>query len=63
MRVSDKPRDKLTRECDELWSFVDNKDNEYWVWLARDRKTREIIGCYVGDRARESAFVVSIALN
>ncbi len=50
-------------ECDELWSFVDNKDNEYWVWLAIDRKTREIVGCYVGgaaalasrDRSRESA--------
>lgn len=53
--VSDKLRGKLIIECDELWSFVDNKDNEYWVWLAIDRKTREIVGCYVGDRSRESA--------
>ena len=55
IKVSDKPRGKLIIECDELWSFVDNKDNKYWVWLAIDRKTREIIGCYVGDRSRESA--------
>ena len=55
IKVSDKPRGKLTIECDELWSFVDNKDNEYWVGLAIDRKTREIIGCYLGDRSRESA--------
>ena len=64
IKVSDKPRGKLIIECDELWSFVDNKDNEYWVWLAIDRKTREIVGCYIGDwlchcaernRSRESA--------
>ena len=59
IKVSDKPRGKLIIESpkgyrsayDELWSFVDNKDNEYWVWLASDRKTREIVGCYVGDHA------------
>lgn len=55
IKVSDKPRGKLIIECDELWSFVDNKDNKYWVWLAIDRKTREIVGCYIGDRSRESA--------
>ena len=38
INVPDKPRGKLIIECDELWSFVDNKDNEYWVWLAIDRK-------------------------
>ncbi|TRT87352.1 MAG: IS1 family transposase [Microcystis sp. M_OC_Ca_00000000_C217Col] len=25
------------------------------MWLAIDRTTREIIGCYLGDRSRESA--------
>ena len=53
--VSDKPKGKLTIECDELWSFVDRRNNKYWVWLAIDRKTREIVGCYVGARSRESA--------
>ncbi len=55
INVSDKPKGKLTIECDELWSFVDSKNNQYWVWLAIDRKTREIVGCYIGDRSRESA--------
>ncbi len=50
IKVSDKPRGKLTIECDELWSFVNSKGNEYWVWLAIDRSTREIVGCFVGDR-------------
>ena len=53
--VSNKPRGKLTIECDELWSFVNSKGNEYYIWLAIDRKTREIVGCFVGDRSRESA--------
>jgi insertion element IS1 protein InsB len=37
-------------QCDELWSFVDNKGNKQWVWLALDAKTREIVGVYIGDR-------------
>ena len=40
---------------DELWSFVDNKGNKQWVWLAIDAETREIVGCYIGDRSGESA--------
>ena len=27
---------RLTIQCDELWSFVDNKGNQQWVWLALD---------------------------
>jgi IS1 family transposase len=41
---------------DELWSFVDNKGNKQWVWLAMDAKTREVIGCSGGDNeAKELA--------
>jgi IS1 family transposase len=45
----------LTIECDELWSFVGNKQNKQWVWLAFDRDSKEIVGVYIGDRSRESA--------
>ena len=55
IKVSAQPRGKLTIECDELWSLVNDKEHEYWVWLAIDRSTREIVGCFVGDRSRESA--------
>ena len=44
-----------TIECDEMWSFVENKENKQWIWLALDTKTREIVGVYVGARSRESA--------
>ncbi|WP_445243201.1 MULTISPECIES: IS1 family transposase [unclassified Microcoleus] len=31
---------------DELWSFVDSKGNQQWVWLALDAETREIVGVH-----------------
>jgi IS1 family transposase len=45
----------LNVECDELWSFVDGKQNKQWLWLAMDRESREIIGVYIGDRREEGA--------
>ena len=53
--VLPKAKGKLTVQMDELWSFVDDKGNKQWVWLAIDADTREIIGCHVGDRSRASA--------
>ncbi len=47
--VQAKPKGRLTVQMDELWSFVDDKGNEQWVWLALDVVTREIVGCYIGD--------------
>jgi len=55
INVSDKPKGKLSIECDEMWSFVSSKQNKLNIWLAIDRVTREIIGCYIGDRTRLSA--------
>jgi IS1 family transposase len=46
---------KHTVQMDELWSFVDDKGNKQWVWLAIDAKTREVIGCHIGDRSLKSA--------
>ena len=53
--VLPKEKGRLTVECDEMWSFVGNKDNKQWIWLAIDRDTREIIGAHVGNRGREGA--------
>ena len=43
--------ERLTVQMDELWSFVDNKGNQQWVWLALDAETREIVGVHIGDRS------------
>ena len=42
-------------QCDKLWSFVNNKSNKQWIWLALDAVTREIVGVYVGARDEEGA--------
>jgi IS1 family transposase len=55
VEVEPKPKRRLTVQMDELSSFVDNKGNKQWVWLAIDAETREIVGCYIGDRSGESA--------
>ena len=38
-----------------MWSFVGNKKNKQWIWLAVDKESREIIGLYVGDRSKKGA--------
>ncbi|MDV2997370.1 MAG: IS1 family transposase ISLysp1 [Chroococcidiopsis sp. SAG 2025] len=38
-----------------MWSFVGNKGNKQWIWLALDVKTREIVGVFVGARSRSGA--------
>ncbi len=43
-------------EADELWSFVGSKDQEQWIWLAIERKTRQVVGYWVGDHSQESAW-------
>jgi IS1 family transposase len=53
--VTDKPKGPLTIECDEMWSFVKNKNNNYLIWLAKDVITKEIVGVHVGSRDREGA--------
>ena len=55
VKVTPKPKQRLTIQMDELWSFVDDKGHEQWVWLAIDVETREIVGCHIGDRSGKSA--------
>ncbi|MEO1180720.1 MAG: IS1 family transposase, partial [Cyanobacteria bacterium J06636_28] len=44
VEVTNNPKKPLTVQMDELWSFVDDKGNDLWVWLALDDETREIFG-------------------
>ena len=46
---------RLDAEVDELCSFVQNKANKQWLWLAVDARTRDAITFHVGDRSKESA--------
>ncbi len=41
-------------ELDELWSFVGQKEQQRWVWLALCRRTRQVVAYWVGDRSQTS---------
>jgi IS1 family transposase len=58
-RLPNRPTDvvllRLEAEADEMWSFVQQKANKQWMWIAMDAKTRQVIAFHVGDRRRDSA--------
>ena len=39
-----------TVEADEMWSFVQNKDSQRWLWYAIDKETRVILAFAFGKR-------------
>lgn len=45
----------MALECDEMWSFVQKKENKAWIWIALCRESRQVMAVYIGDRSAESA--------
>lgn len=41
-------------ELDELWSFVYEKVNKQWLWIALCRRTKEVVAFFLGDRSEKS---------
>ena len=41
-------------ELDELWSFVQKKTNQAWIWIALCRKTRQVVPYAIGDRSKNT---------
>ena len=58
VQVQPKAKGRLAVQMDELWSFVNSKGQQQWVWLALDVATREIVGCFIGDRSGASALAL-----
>jgi insertion element IS1 protein InsB len=42
-------------ELDELWSFVQKKTQQCWVWIALCRRIRQIVAYTIADRSKEGA--------
>jgi insertion element IS1 protein InsB len=42
-------------EADELWSFVARKGDVWWVWVALDADSRQVVGMVAGDRSGATA--------
>ena len=49
-------------ELDELWSFVDAKWQQCWLWVALCRRTRQVVAYTLGDRSQQSAFFLREAI-
>lgn len=50
-------------ECDELCTFVRSHSRLLWIWLAMDRYTRQIVGCFLGPRDTLGAYGLWHSLN
>jgi insertion element IS1 protein InsB len=42
-------------EADGLWSFVGTKRETWWVWVALDQDTRQVVAMVAGDRSERTA--------
>lgn len=42
-------------QLDEMWTFVQNKKNKQWLWLALNPANRQIIAFHVGGRSGKDA--------
>jgi insertion element IS1 protein InsB len=49
-------------EADELWSFVGDKGDVWWVWAALDAGTRQVVAIAAGDRSEHTARLLWEAL-
>lgn len=42
-------------QLDEMWTFVGNKENKQWLWLALNPINRQIIAFHIGGRSAKDA--------
>jgi insertion element IS1 protein InsB len=43
-----------TLELDELWSFVHDKKNQCWIWIALCAMTKQMVAFVAGDRGTQT---------
>lgn len=54
-RTAQKKTGEIVIEADELWSFVGEKKDIWWVWVALDKDTRQVVAMVCGDRSVRTA--------
>jgi len=42
-------------QLDEMWTFVGNKENKQWLWLALNPINRQIVAFHIGTRSAKDA--------
>ena len=53
--AAEKKSAEVVVEADELWSFVGTKRDPWWVWVALDKDTRQVVAMVAGDRSDRTA--------
>ena len=48
--AAEKKSGEVVIEADEMWSFIGTKKEVWWVWVALDARTRQVVAMAVGDR-------------
>ena len=48
----------ITTQIDEMWSYVGNKQNQQWLWMVIDVKSRQILAFHIGDRSKSSGEIL-----
>ena len=48
----------ITTQIDEIWSYVGNKQNQQWLWMVIDVKSRQILAFHIGDCSKSSGEIL-----
>jgi insertion element IS1 protein InsB len=53
--IEEKLPNRITEvEMDEIWSFVEKKENQVWLWYSFDAKSKKILAWVTGPRTDQS---------
>lgn len=55
MGIMKPKKSEIAIEIDEMQSFVGNKSDKVWIWIAIDRASGKIVGFHIGGRRRDDA--------
>jgi len=50
-------------EIDEMWSFVEKKEEQRWLWYAIDKESKKILAYVLGKREDEAFIKLKILLE
>jgi insertion element IS1 protein InsB len=54
---------ELEAEMDEMWSYVQSKAQQRWLWLAIDHRTRKVLAYVLGSHEDEAFFELKALLE
>ena len=53
--LSDEELQSVDIQLDEMWSFVGNKENKQWIWVAYCPAIKQVLAFHIGGRGKADA--------